>query len=154
MFTCLRTCNDVELVYQRGILSSLNPAHNAFKMVRQLLREYLTALEDKDGDAIRAPRMLENPFLKPNRLVGDAEIEQAHRRIFAALGSIRFELGEIIADDQHAIAEGSLVFARRGQDPEHYEIAVAAEADASGLQRLSIYADTRNVRRWVDGTIL
>lgn len=120
----------------------------------KLLREYLAALEGKDADAIRAPRLLENPFLKPNRLVGDAEIDEAHRGIFAALDSIRFELGEVIADDTNAIAEARLELARRGQEPESFEIAVAAEADAGGLRRVSIYADTRNVRRWVDGTIL
>ncbi len=119
-----------------------------------LLREYLTALEGRNAVAIRAPRLLEIPFLKPNRLVGKAEIERAYRRIFASLDSIRFELVEVIADDRHAIAECRLEVARRGQEAEHYDIAVTAEADDNGLRRVSIYADTRNVRRWADETIL
>ena len=119
----------------------------------ELLRAYLASIENKDIDSIRGPQLVENPFLKPPRLVGDKEIELAHRQIFASLTSIKFDLDTVVSSDTHAIAEGRLEVTRFDKNPEQYQIGVTAEVDMSGLQRISIYADTRNIRRWLDQTI-
>ena len=119
----------------------------------KLLRAYLASIENKDIDSIRGPQLVENPFLKPPRLVGDKEIELAHRQIFASLTSIKFELDTVMSCDTHAIAEGRLEVTRFEKNSEYYQIGVTAEADENGLQRISIYADTRNIRRWLDQTI-
>ena len=122
-----------------------------------LMQRYLEALSTKDLDAIRemsGPRSLvEIPFLKPNRLIGDNEIVKAHEEIFANLESVRFVVEHSAADGAHAIAEGTLEVRRDGREQSH-AAGVVAEPGDEGIARVSLYCNARNVRLWSDKTIL
>jgi len=128
------------------------------QMARQLLEDYLAALAGQDIDAIdslcAACCLVEIPFLEPRRLVGSREIGKAHREIFASLERIEIALTDIAADDGHAIGEGRLRVLRRDGDSYDLQIAVAAETGSGDYRRISLYCDTRNIRRWSDRRIL
>ena len=122
-----------------------------------LMQRYLEALSSKDIDAIRqlsGPRSLvEIPFLKPNRLIGDREIVKAHEQIFANLESVRFVIEHSADNGAQAIAEGRLEVRRAGQD-QGYAAGIVSESDAEGIGRVSLYCNARNVRLWSDKTIV
>ena len=121
------------------------------------LRDYLQAMAAKNTDAIASlfdkRALLEIPFLKPNRLIGDREIDKAHRQIFASLESILFTPENIASDGRQAIAAGRLEFTRGGGECRRLDAALVAEAAAGNLQRLSLYCDARNLRPWSDRAI-
>ncbi len=74
---------------------------------KRLLKEYLSALNSKNIDAIEqmssSHSRLEIPFIKPNRLLGNTEIVEAHREIFIHLEFIDFQLSSTESSDSHAI---------------------------------------------------
>jgi hypothetical protein len=122
-----------------------------------LMQCYLEALSSQNIDAIRqlsGPRsLIEIPFLKPNRLIGDREIVKAHEQIFANLESVRFVIEHSADDGAQAIAEGRLELRRDGREQSH-AAGLVAESDAEGIGRVSLYCNARNVRLWSDKTIL
>ena len=122
------------------------------------LRQYLEALETQDGETLDAligeHTLLENPFLKPPRLFGRDEILRAHREILGQLETIVFKLDHCLGDRDRAVATGRLEFARRGENPRSFAAGAVAECAGGGLRRLSLYCDTRNLRRWSDRAIL
>lgn len=124
----------------------------------RLLQDYLSALSAQDIESIEdlclSLTLLEIPFLKPNRLVGRAEIARAHRDIFASLQSLCFETRATLADDNHAIAEARLEINRRDGGVESFEVGIVAETADGELRRISLYGDARNFRPWVDRRIM
>ena len=124
----------------------------------QLLQDYLSALSSKNIDAIAcicdSHSLVEIPFLKPNRLCGNAEIIKAHGEIFANLESIDFSLANIEASDSHAIGAGQLRFTRADGNSEFLAAGIVAEAGAEKLARVSLYCDARNLRPWSDKSIM
>ena len=122
-----------------------------------LMQGYLAALSTQDIDAIQqmsgAHCLVEIPFLKPNRLVGTAEIVKAHREIFANLEEIHFSVDSSQSNARHAIAEGRLEV-QRDAEKQSYAAGLVAEADGAVLGRISLYCDARNVRPWSDKAIL
>ena len=131
---------------------------NTFLPVSELLQSYLEALTAKDIDSIENlfgnHCLLEIPFIKPNRLVGKAEIVEAHREIFGNLTIIEFKPSHIHNTEIHAIAEGELAFTRDGDAKQSIQAAIVAEVDRDRSQRISLYCDARNIRPWSDKTIL
>ncbi len=123
-----------------------------------LLQDYLAAISAKNIDAIdkmsNAHCLIEIPFLKPNRLLGKAEILKAHREIFSNLETIDFSLTSTEFNTSHAIAEGRLEFIRTGTGKQSFQAGIVAEATGDELRRVSLYCDARNVRLWSDRTIL
>lgn len=123
----------------------------------RLLQSYAQALSRLDAqaldDLIADHSLLEIPFLKPRRLVGRSEIAAAHREIVDNLEAVDCSLEHSLAGEGHAIAEGRLEVTRRGDIPRSLEFGMVVECDGSGLRRLSLYCNTRNLRRWSDKTI-
>ncbi len=124
----------------------------------RVLQAYLSALKAKDLDAIgemsTAHSLFELPFLKPNRLVGKAEIVKAHAEIFANLSAIEISLANTGDSDDHAIGEGQLCFTRNNGDSESMPTGIAAVVHNDELVRISLYCDARNIRLWTDKTIM
>ena len=131
---------------------------NTEQTATDLLQEYLQTVSSGDVDAIGAlfedQALLEIPFLKPNRLVGKAEIHKGHREIFTTLDAIDFKPLNIESNATQVIAEGKLEFKRDGGESQRLEAGIVAEAPDGKLQRLSIYCDARNIRQWSDKSIL
>lgn len=123
----------------------------------RLLRDYLDALAHanlESANRIAASRcLLEIPFLKPSRLLGSAEIDKAHREIFAHLDSLAFEVRQVEADATHAIAEIRLDFVHRDDGTRSLPAGFVVESDGEQLTRISLYCDARNIRRWSDRSI-
>lgn len=126
--------------------------------VHEILQNYIAALAAKDLDAIdrmmSERSLIENPFVKPNRLLGRTEILKAHAEIFASLEKIEIHLAETESNDRHAIGEGRLDITRAGEDQRSFQVGIVAEVAASELARISLYCDARNIRLWSDKTIL
>lgn len=124
---------------------------------RQALLDYIDALAARDLDAIEqmmcAHSLVEIPFLKPDRLVGNHEISKAHGDIFSNLEHIEFSVEHILCDASHAIAEGRLQLRRAAQTSEYAAGLTVALQDGQ-LQRVSLYADARYSRLWSDRSIL
>lgn len=124
----------------------------------RLLQQYVVACNCADLDAIGhlldASCLLETPFLRPNRLVGRDELMQAHAAIFADLDAIEIRLDRVLADAGHAIAEGSVTVTRDGFAAPPQALGIAIEPGDSGLRRISLYGDARNLRPWSDRRIL
>lgn len=124
----------------------------------QLLQNYLSALANKNIDAIArisdSHSLVEIPFLKPNRLSGNAEIIRAHGEIFTNLESIELSLSNVEAGGNHAIGAGQLRFTRADGNSESLAAGIVAEAGAEKLTRISLYCDARNLRPWSDKTIM
>lgn len=122
------------------------------------LRDYFAALQAADAEALNrligASTILENPFMNPRRLVGKNEIARAHGAIFEHVEALEFTPELLLGDDTNALTTGRLAFTRRGDSPREFAFGAAAECDAGGLRRLSLYCDTRNLRRWTDEAIL
>ena len=125
--------------------------------VREILQNYIAALAAKDLGAIdrmtSARSLIENPFVKPNRLLGKAEVLKAHAEIFANLEKIEIHLIKIESNDSHAIGEGRLDVTRQ-EVMQSLQVGIVAEVDTSELARISLYCDARNIRLWSDKTIL
>jgi len=125
---------------------------------QKLLMDYLAAFTSKQIESIEnlcgTRTVFEIPFVKPARLIGQAEIMKAHREIFANLESIRFELDNCTANTIHAIAVGRFEVVRTGTERQHFQAGIVTEIDAGDSQRISLYCDARNVRPWSDRTIL
>lgn len=123
----------------------------------RLLQDYLAALSAQDIAAIEKMSSLhslvELPFIKPNRLLGSAEIVKAHREIFACVDKIHFEENSRQADAGHAIADGRLEVRRDGKQ-QSFAAAFVSAANGDEIGRVSLYCDARNIRPWSDKTIL
>ena len=123
----------------------------------RLLQDYLAALSTQNISAIEklssAHSLVELPFLKPNRLLGTAEIVKAHREIFANVEKINFEENSRQANASHAIADGQLEVRRDGKN-QSFAAAIVTAANGSEIGRVSLYCDARNIRLWSDKTIL
>jgi hypothetical protein len=123
----------------------------------RLLQSYANALSRLDGEALDSlfgsDTLLEIPFLKPGRLVGSTEIAAGHREILANLEAVDCRIEHCLADAGHAIAEGQLEVTRRGEAARRLAIGMVAECGDAGLRRLSLYCNTRGLRRWSDKTI-
>lgn len=123
----------------------------------RLLQDYAKALSRLDRQALDGlvgdDTLLEIPFLKPGRLIGRTEIAAAHREILDNLEAIDCSIVHSLAGDGHAIAEGRLDVTRRGDTTQSLEFGMVVECDDSGMRRLSLYCDTRNLRRWSDRMI-
>ena len=122
------------------------------------LLNYVATLENKDIKSV-APlighhTLVEIPFMRPNRLVGQLEISKAHADIFEALDSIDFVLGTPLEKDRFAIAEGELWVQRKSGEEYTHQIGIVAQTDGEILTRISLYADARDIRMWSDRTIL
>jgi len=124
----------------------------------RLLEAYLAALGDADTAALDAligeHTLLENPFLNPSRLLGKREIASAHEAIREQIESLDISIESCLGDAAQAIASGSLGVTRRGESRRDFAIGLAVECDDRGLARLSLYCDTRYLRRWSDRRIL
>lgn len=123
-----------------------------------ILHDYASALSRLDRQAldglIGSDTLVEIPFLKPGRLLGKTEIAAAHREILDNLESLDCRIAHSLASGSHAVAEGWLEAKRRGEAPLSLEFGMVAECGDTGLRRLSLYCDTRGLRRWSDKTIL
>ena len=122
------------------------------------LLNYVAALENKDIKSV-APlighhTLVEIPFMRPNRLVGQPEISKAHADIFETLDSIDFVLGTPLEKDRFAIAEGELRVQRKSGEEYTHQIGIVVQTDGKSLIRISLYADARDIRMWSDRTIL
>jgi hypothetical protein len=124
----------------------------------RLLQDYANALSRLDGEALDSlfgsDTLLEIPFLKPGRLVGSTEIAAGHREILANLEAVDCRIEHCLAGAGQAIAEGNLEVMRHGDVPRSLAIGLVAECGDTGLRRLSLYCDTRGLRRWSDKRIL
>jgi hypothetical protein len=122
------------------------------------LREYFAALQSADAEALNRligrHTLLEVPFLNPARLVGEDEIARAHRAIVERLESIEIDFELLLGDDRQAIASGRMSVTRRGDREREFAIGAVAERDGEELSRLSLYCDTRYIRRWEDESLL
>ena len=122
------------------------------------LLNYVAALQNKDIKSV-APlighyTLVEIPFMRPNRLIGQLEISRAHAEIFEALDNIDFVLGTPLEKDRFAIAEGELRVQRKSGEEYTLQIGIVAQTDGEILTRISLYADARDIRMWSDRTIL
>lgn len=124
----------------------------------RLLQDYASALSRLDSEALDSlfgsDTLLEIPFLKPGRLVGSTEIAAGHREMLANLEAADCRIEHCLVDGSHAIAEGILEVTRHGDVPRNLAIGLVAEYGDTGLRRLSLYSDTRGLRRWSDKRIL
>jgi hypothetical protein len=122
------------------------------------LLNYVAALQNKDIESfeplIGHHTLVEIPFMRPNRLVGQPEISKAHSDIFETLDSIDFVLGTPLEKDHFAIAEGELRVLRKSGEEYIHQIGIVAQTDGETLTRISLYADARDIRMWSDRTIL
>ena len=123
-------------------------------MPEAALTGYADALTAKDMTSVLAifsrRSLLELPMMKPGRLVGLREIEDAHQAIFRSLESIEIKLGDTAADASHAIATGTVSITRTSGEQRTDELAIVAETGDTGLDRISLYMDARNARAWSD----
>jgi len=131
---------------------------NADTGAQSLLLEYIAALQARSVEDIEAllgdHPLVEIPFLRPRRLVGRTEARRAHAAMFATLESLTFELNAPAGDKNAAIVTGRLHVRRCSGEEQCHEVGLVAEAQASKLHRLSLYADSRFVRDWSDETIM
>lgn len=123
------------------------------------LKNYLQAFCAKDTEKIisliDADSMIEIPLLKPNRLFGKSEIERGHSATFEAMQSIEFEATSATAKNENAaICFGQLTTIRNDQSIEKHDIGVVIETSLQQVKRISLYFNSRNIRRWSDQTIL
>ena len=135
----------------------MNAQSSDFQASSALLN-YVAALQNKDIKSV-APlighhTLVEIPFMRPNRLVGQHEISKAHADIFEALDSIDFVLGAPLEKDCFAIAEGELRVQRKSGEEYTHQIGIVVQTDGEILTRISFYADARDIRMWSDRTIL
>lgn len=125
---------------------------------KSALLAYLAALEGKDLQGVTSlagdRTLVEIPFLKPTRLVGQREISSGHIAIFNSLDHLSFTIDEPMENNHHAIAEGELRVQRKSGEEYTHQIGIVAETDGAILIRLSLYGDARNIRLWSDKTIL
>ena len=122
------------------------------------LLNYVAALQNKDivsvTPLIGHHTLVEIPFMRPNRLIGQLEISRAHAEMFEALDNIDFVLGTPLEKDRFAIAEGELRVQRKSGEEYTHQIGIVAQTDGEILTRISLYADARDIRMWSDRTIL
>lgn len=122
------------------------------------LQAYFAALQRADTASLKrlvGPHtLLENPFLNPPRLFGDDEIARAHRALLERLEAIEFRAERLLGDARHAIASGRLSVTPRGEPAREFAVGVVVDCAGDSLRRLSLYCDTRGVRRWSDEAIL
>ncbi len=119
---------------------------------------YIGAFEAMDADIISelsSHALVEIPLLKPNRLFGKSEILRGHTAIFASLEKASFLITGELAETQHAaICFSDTQISRNSGEAEHYVMALVAETKNEQLHRISLYFNSRNVRRWSDETIV
>ena len=95
------------------------------------------------------------PLLKPNRLFGISEIFTGHQNVFRSIEDAEFTFPEPIAEnDSAAIAIGVLTIKRKNGVQDNHEVGVVAEMRDLALHRISLYLNSRNIRRLSDETIV
>ena len=135
----------------------MNTQSSDFQASSALLN-YVAALQNKDIKSVKPlighHTLVEIPFMRPNRLIGQLEISRAHAEMFEALDNIDFVLGTPLEKDRFAIAEGELRVQRKSGEEYTLQIGIVAQTDGEILTRISLYADARDIRMWSDRTIL
>ena len=126
---------------------------------RSALLTYMGALEARDAECISALTaddvLIEHPLLKPNRLFGSREIAQGHQAAFRSIEEITFSIsGEVVEKDEAAIGMGSITYSRLGENEIQRDVGVVVQLSGTRLRRISVYLDSRNLRRWSDESIL
>ncbi len=126
---------------------------------KRIMETYIGAFEAKDANTIlnligdRA--LVELPLLKPNRLFGSLEVHRGHQAVFLSADSIHFSIDDsIVQNETAAIALGHLGITRHDGSSENHEIGVVVEKKEQLLHRISIYLNSRDIRRWADETIV
>ena len=124
-----------------------------------VLQAYLGAFEAKDALAIQRligdRALIEMPLLKPNRLFGASEIFTGHQNAFRSMEDAEFTFPEPIAEnDSTAIAIGVLTIKRKNGVQDNHEVGVVLEMRDLALHRISLYLNSRNIRRLSDETIV
>ena len=126
---------------------------------KTVLQAYLGAFEAKDALAIQQligdRALIEMPLLKPSRLFGASEIFTGHQNAFRTIEDADFTFPEPIAEnDSAAIAIGVLTIKRKNGVQDNHEVGVVAEMRDLALHRISLYLNSRNIRRLSDETIV
>lgn len=139
---------------QKKCLSGSAPFHSP----AEALLSYVGAFESKDAGFIErttaSGALIEIPMLKPNRLVGQAEIRAGHEQSFATIKTAAFEISPPAANDRISIAVGTLSIERVNGQRDTHPLSIVAETDSGNLRRLSLYFDARYYRLWSDKAIL
>ena len=130
-----------------------------FDTASQAIMIYLAAFEAMDADTITTllgdNALLEVPLLKPNRLFGESEIRRGHEAAFGRMKSAKFEETHPVEEKEgNAICFGDLVLEFKNGERQRHQTGIVAEVTRNGLKRISIYFNSRNIRRWADETIV
>ena len=120
---------------------------------------YIAAFQNLDSDALAASAgqngLVEVPLIKPSRLFGRSEIRRGHSAAFQEIVKAEFVSDKPIAEsDDAAIWLGTLNIQRNKSAPESHEIGIVAQPGDEGASRISLYFNSRGIRRWADETIL
>ena len=120
--------------------------------IGQALMVYIAAFEARDADTIVSllgdDALVEIPLLRPARLFGRSEIWRGHDQAFATMDRIELSLSHPIAEkDGSSICCGELLVRRSGGLEHCHETGIVAEMADDGLKRISLYFDSRNIRR-------
>ena len=123
------------------------------------LLAYVEAFSARNCDAIGelfgAQSLAELPLLKPNRLVGHAEICAGHAAAFENIADARFTQSQPIANTgSAAIWVGQLRELRTSGAEHEHDVAIVCETAERELRRITVHLNGRNIRRWADQTIL
>ncbi|MFT7531781.1 MAG: ketosteroid isomerase-like protein [Gammaproteobacteria bacterium] len=126
---------------------------------RATLLTYVGAFESRDANCIASLTgdgvLVELPLIKPNRLFGKSEIERGHLATFESITDAAFSIdGEVAENHEAAICIGKIRISRMGGDIEQHDMGVVAQLTNDKLSRISLYFNSRNIRRWSDKSIL
>lgn len=133
--------------------------NGSYQTVGQALRVYLQAFQGKDADTIISlmdrNALAEVPLLRPSRLFGESEIRRGHVGAFANMDEVSFRESHPIAENEgSAMCFGALKIRRVDRSVHIHDVGIVAQDGAGGLRRISLYFDSRNIRRWADKTIV
>ncbi len=153
------------LLYEEPRLTIQLDTYNEYKQtnvcssVRSALLTYIGAFESGDAKCIATLTedgvLVEVPLLKPNRLFGSSEIERGHKATFNSIKDATFFIdGEVADNDEAAICLGNITITRLSGEVDQHDIGVVAQLTNNKLSRISLYLNSRNIRRWSDESIL
>jgi len=140
-------------------------AYNAYKQSKvynspgAALLTYIGAFESLDekciatltGDGV----LIEVPLLKPNRFFGYSEIERGHKAAFNSIENTSFCIDDEVAEnDDAAIFLGRVKVTRINGNVDLHDVGIVAQLTDDKLSRISLYFNSRNIRRWSDESIL
>ena len=140
-------------------------AYNEFKKfniinsVRFAILTYIGAFESQDAKCIASltgdNALVEVPLLKPNRLFGSSEIERGHTATFDSIKDANFSIdNEVAENSEAAICLAKVRIIRKSGEVDQHDMGVVAQLTNNKLSRISLYFDSRNIRRWSDESIL